>query len=1093
MTQEANNLTVVLQQYSFKFCKRTKTKCSREHNNPKTHQHHRRRHHSTASLLFNILISTYLICLFNRQSTSRTTFAFVDAQQDPPPVLHMSWDVSENAPNGTYVGRILSNDGQPPKIIYSETPALEIALNAAFSINTLTGDITTSGPLDRELRESYSFVALFEQSKNHEAKCTIKVRDVNDNAPYFVTNETIYVVEVPENLVARFPLPLVVDPDASPNAIREIRILSNNAPKGLFTAVSHDAPVRSSLGQNSNLGLPNEDSSSQFTSGIDNPALARELAQQEFSLMITQPVTSGNADGLQSSTSANSNSNSAPNSDTPQRYQADLEVVRPLDRENQSSYSLVLEALDGGTPPKISTLKVTVHVLDMNDNDPVFGTKLHKLSVKEDTPKNTIITSVQAHDSDMGSNGVISYFYKRHQSTSQPSSNVINTNSSDNNEVSATSSARLTATSTAANSNSNNINNNNNKQRLQQQQQIMATNGKFAAQQRTSTASADAYDNSPGQLMSNSLAQQDLTFPYKARPQTSYPPDQYFDVDIVKGEVMLIRELDFETEQVHEFVIEARDHGKPPRSSNITVRITVLDVPDDPPVRQHDESRRLGSNNLNGIQSETSRADASAMARDNVDSLTQQNFNLQNFNLLNWFAQMNSSLLFVIVLGLTVVFAFSVCFVKTKSRQPESDYNDTANLNPNNGASKSSPNHSTNNIDHSSMGPDGLHSAYRHHDHHRYPNGPYSGGGGGGGLNGSTGPPSGKISRYNYIADSSNLYHNPYPSQQRSRHHSSTSHHMVPDSPIEHQMAHGGSRGGTMNLHNHHHHHLLAAHTSPGHHSMDNHHHNHHQFANANHTTSSLTYAHHHSRAALLHQAHHHQSSHQLSSVHQAAIAAAAAAAAAGSGGSPGAGVVGGGHNKGGTMNSHHSNAHPPSGSPIPPTPNTTHSSGLPMNVHDHVGGHHGNLPSLPLPGHHHGHHPGHLGHQHHHQQQSTQMPTTPCGQAGPTGSVFAWPPTTAQGGPGSTIGCFPSSAGLPNVAANVAATSGSLDSCGTPGAPTTSAGQPLDRWFDLGVSSQLVYGHDWCGSYNWDYLADWTPDYTNLMPLIRSEAPGAF
>lgn len=44
-----------------------------------------------------------------------------------------------------------------------------------------------------------------------------------------------------------------------------------------------------------------------------------------------------------------------------------------LDREQQSSYQLLLVVQDGGSPPRSATGTVFITVLDDNDNDPAFS------------------------------------------------------------------------------------------------------------------------------------------------------------------------------------------------------------------------------------------------------------------------------------------------------------------------------------------------------------------------------------------------------------------------------------------------------------------------------------------------------------------------------------------------------------------------------------------------------------------------------------------------------------------------------------------------------------------------------------------------
>ncbi|XP_047190626.1 protocadherin gamma-A11-like [Scophthalmus maximus] len=84
-------------------------------------------------------------------------------------------------------------------------------------------------------------------------------------------------------------------------------------------------------------------------------------------------------------------------------------LQKPLDREKQEHATLLLTAVDGGEPRRSGTMQIHITVLDANDNAPVFSQTVYKASVKENSPKGTIITKVSASDADQGSNGEISY------------------------------------------------------------------------------------------------------------------------------------------------------------------------------------------------------------------------------------------------------------------------------------------------------------------------------------------------------------------------------------------------------------------------------------------------------------------------------------------------------------------------------------------------------------------------------------------------------------------------------------------------------------------------------------------------------------
>ncbi|NWT07475.1 PCDGD protein, partial [Mionectes macconnelli] len=98
--------------------------------------------------------------------------------------------------------------------------------------------------------------------------------------------------------------------------------------------------------------------------------------------------------------------------DNPDRsQQPELVLERVLDREKQSSFELVLAALDGGDPAKSGTVNVRVNVTDANDNPPVFSKTLYESRVAESLPVGSLVLQVRATDADSGSNGRISYSF----------------------------------------------------------------------------------------------------------------------------------------------------------------------------------------------------------------------------------------------------------------------------------------------------------------------------------------------------------------------------------------------------------------------------------------------------------------------------------------------------------------------------------------------------------------------------------------------------------------------------------------------------------------------------------------------------------
>ncbi|KAM8876084.1 protocadherin-15b isoform 1-T1 [Synchiropus picturatus] len=76
----------------------------------------------------------------------------------------------------------------------------------------------------------------------------------------------------------------------------------------------------------------------------------------------------------------------------------------PLDREVKANYFLIVEAWDGATDPRRSRLTLSITVLDVDDNSPVFTQQSFNVNLPENSPKDTVILQLRAVDADIGSN-----------------------------------------------------------------------------------------------------------------------------------------------------------------------------------------------------------------------------------------------------------------------------------------------------------------------------------------------------------------------------------------------------------------------------------------------------------------------------------------------------------------------------------------------------------------------------------------------------------------------------------------------------------------------------------------------------------------
>ncbi|XP_063732848.1 LOW QUALITY PROTEIN: protocadherin alpha-8-like [Eleginops maclovinus] len=88
-----------------------------------------------------------------------------------------------------------------------------------------------------------------------------------------------------------------------------------------------------------------------------------------------------------------------------------LVLQKQLDRETAGKQKLRLIAVDGGKPAKSGAIEITVDVLDVNDNSPVFTKESYSAILKENVPIDTVVIQVNATDLDQSANSEIIYSF----------------------------------------------------------------------------------------------------------------------------------------------------------------------------------------------------------------------------------------------------------------------------------------------------------------------------------------------------------------------------------------------------------------------------------------------------------------------------------------------------------------------------------------------------------------------------------------------------------------------------------------------------------------------------------------------------------
>lgn len=80
-----------------------------------------------------------------------------------------------------------------------------------------------------------------------------------------------------------------------------------------------------------------------------------------------------------------------------------------IDYEETKQLEFTVVAYDSGVPQLSAAAKVTVTVINVNDQDPKFEKELYNATVKENSPPGTRVIVVKATDGDEGPFGDVSY------------------------------------------------------------------------------------------------------------------------------------------------------------------------------------------------------------------------------------------------------------------------------------------------------------------------------------------------------------------------------------------------------------------------------------------------------------------------------------------------------------------------------------------------------------------------------------------------------------------------------------------------------------------------------------------------------------
>ena len=331
----------------------------------------------------------------------------------------------ENATLDSLVGEVKANDsdGSPNlRIRYR----LHASSRPPFAINGISGNITVNGSLNREVKANYTFVIMaIDEKHNDTATLIILVEDVNDNSPKF--SKSIYDANVTENIsVNTFVLKAsATDDDLGSNAEITYEFQGTSGPF-VINGTNGDVMVGGPIDREKNSiyslvvfakdgkHTGNATLSIRVTDVNDNAPIFSEMS---YVANISENATLNTFVLKVSATDADIGSNAEityefegrPRPFVINGTNGDVMVGGPIDREKNSSYSLVVFAKDG---KHTGNATLSIRVTDVNDNAPIFSEMSYVANISENATLNTFVLKVSATDADIGSNAEITYEFE---------------------------------------------------------------------------------------------------------------------------------------------------------------------------------------------------------------------------------------------------------------------------------------------------------------------------------------------------------------------------------------------------------------------------------------------------------------------------------------------------------------------------------------------------------------------------------------------------------------------------------------------------------------------------------------------------------
>ncbi|NXX40546.1 PCDG2 protein, partial [Tricholaema leucomelas] len=530
----------------------------------------------------------------------------------------LRYSVPEEMPKGSFVGDVAKDLGlQMTAFSDSGVRLLSEGTTQYFSLHGKTGHLVTAERIDREqLCESEQQcvlrceLILEEEMKVYEV--TVEITDINDNAPSFRESEKELKIAETRTKGSRFHLAEAHDPDLGPNSLQSYELSGDDhfslavqaGPGGdrrpelvlakaldREEAAFHDLVLRARDG-----GEPARTGTARIRVVVlDANDNAPVFIPAEYTVRVPEDVPVGSTlvtvTAIDADEGLNGHVKYALNKITEKAskiFQLNVEtgavtLNRSLDFEQGNSYELEVQADDGGGLSDIA--KVAITVTDVNDNLPEISVRSSLSEISEDTPPETVVALLHVQDRDSGANGEVRCSLDpgvpfRLRSSQGSYYSVVTTKELDREEVS-----EYTVTVRAADGGSPSL-----WSSTVLTLRVLDVNDNAPVFSEESYSARLPENNAAGALVLTVRAR-DADWGQNARVRyrlgegrvRGVPLSSYVSVQAETGALYALRSFDYEEVREVGLWVLAEDGGSPALSSNVSVRIVIVDENDNAP------------------------------------------------------------------------------------------------------------------------------------------------------------------------------------------------------------------------------------------------------------------------------------------------------------------------------------------------------------------------------------------------------------------------------------------------------------------------------------------------------------------------------